>query len=279
MNTIYLNGEFLPLAQACISVQDRGFIFGDGVYEVIPVYEGQLFRLSQHLQRLERSLDKIRLANPLTQSQWETTLHELIDRNGGGNQTIYLQVTRGEAERTHHFPATVKPTVFIRCNPFAIPTSDGVKVITAEDTRWSHCDIKSIALLNNVLLRQQAIEAQAVETILIRQGQVTEGAATNVFVVLEGIAITPPKNQFILAGITRELILELMQEVELPCREAVITESQLRQAEEIWISSSTRELSPVVTLDDQTVGNGQPGQLYTKVYSLFQTYKQRISHV
>ncbi len=278
MNTIYLNGEFLPLAQACISVQDRGFIFGDGVYEVIPVYDGKFFRLSQHLQRLAHSLEKIHLANPLTQAQWETILGELVERNGGGNQAVYLQITRGEAERTHHFPAKVTPTIFIRSNSFAIPTSAGVKAITLEDTRWSHCDIKSIALLSSVLLRQQAVEADATESILIRQGQVTEGAATNVFIILEGIAITPPKSQFILAGITRELILELMQEVELPCREEPITKSQLRYAEEIWITSSTREVSPVTNLDGQMVGHGQPGQLYTKVYSLFQNYKQRVFH-
>jgi D-alanine transaminase len=274
---VYLNGEFLPLEKAQVSVLDRGFIFGDGVYEVIPVYGGHLFRLQEHLQRLENSLNQIKLANPLTQQQWIETLETIVTRNEGEDQSIYLQVTRGPAKRNHNFPEKVVSTVFIMSEPLEPqPPSSGVKAITCTDTRGQFCNVKSIALLANVLLRQQAVEVGAAEAILIRESYVLEGAASNVFIVLDGIAITPPKSQFILPGITRDLILEAMQAVQLPCREANIAENQLRTADEIWITSSTREIVPVIRLDNQPVGNGERGPVWSKVWQIYQDYKQKL---
>lgn len=274
---VYLNGEFLPLSEARISVLDRGFIFGDGVYEVIPVYGGHLFRLQEHLQRLENSLKGIKLPNPFTFPQWLNILETIVVRNNGGDQSIYLQVTRGSAKRDHNFPEPVIPTIFIMSEPLkTLPPSNGEKVITCADIRWQYCDIKSIALLANVLLRRQAVEMEAIEALLIRDGYVMEGAASNVFVVIDGMTITPPKSQFILPGITRDLILEAMQAAQIPCREADISETQLRSADEIWITSSTREIIPIITLDEKPVGSGKPGPVWSQVWQIYQDYKQKI---
>ncbi|MEN8215434.1 MAG: D-amino acid aminotransferase [Pseudomonadota bacterium] len=274
---VYLNGEFLPLSEARIPVLDRGFIFGDGVYEVIPVYAGRLFRLQEHLQRLDNSLKGIKLQNPLTHQQWIEILETLVARNNGGDQAVYLQITRGPAKRDHNFPDHIVPTVLIMSEPTSpAPPSTGVKAITCADTRWQHCDIKSIALLANILLRRQAIEVGAAEAILIRDGYVMEGAASNVFIVDDGVAITPPKSQFILPGITRDLTLEAMQAAQLPCREASIHVAQLRSAEEIWLTSSTREILPVIRLDDKAVGKGNPGPVWTQVWQIYQDYKQNL---
>jgi D-alanine transaminase len=274
---VYLNGNFLPLEEARISVLDRGFIFGDGIYEVIPVYGGRLFRLPEHLQRLENSLQGIKLANPLTPPQWIETLETLVAHNHGGDQSLYLQITRGPAKREHNFPAQVTPTVFVMSEPLKTPPrSPGVKAITCMDTRWQRCDIKAITLLANVLLRQQAVEVGAVEAILIRDGYVMEGAASNVFIVHQGMAITPPKSQFILPGITRDLVLEVIQAAHLPCRETNIPVEQLYTAEEIWLTSSTREILPVITLDDKPVGPGRPGPVWSQVWQLYQDYKQTL---
>lgn len=274
---VYLNGEFLPLESAKISVLDRGFIFGDGVYEVLPVYNGQLFRLTEHLQRLENSLQAIRLANPLSRQQWIDILTTLVARNQSGDQSIYLQVTRGPAKREHNFPQLVQPTVFIMSEATPVnPPSPGVTAITCPDIRWQRCDIKSIALLANILLRQQAVDVGAVEAILIREGYVMEGAASNIFVVIDGIAMTPPKSQYILPGITRDLILEVMQANQLPYQEVAITEAQLRSADEIWVTSSVREILPITTLDENTVGSGKPGPIWSQVWQLYQNYKQQL---
>jgi len=275
MTIAYLNGEFLPLENAKISVLDRGFIFADGVYEVIPVYQGHCFELDRHLQRLDNSLNKIQLANPLSSNQWKTLLAELIEKNGNGHQSIYLQITRGVAIRDHKFPSVVNPTILLWSTPFIPPVaSSGVKVITCPDTRWLHCDIKSISLIANVLFRQQAIIAGADEALLIREGHVTEGAASNLFVVHNNIVITPPKNQFILAGISREVILTIMKKANIIYREENIPETLLRQADEIWLSSSLREVSPVTILDGKPVGTGKPGNMWSQVWKLFQQYKK-----
>jgi len=274
---VYLNGEFLPLEEARVSVLDRGFIFADGVYEVLPVYNGQLFRPQEHWHRLENSLKSIRLQNPLTKQQWLDILETLIARNNGGDQAIYLQITRGAAARVHNFPEHVVPTVFIMSEPISpSPKPVGVKAITCADTRWQHCDIKSIALLANILLRNQAVSVDAVEAILIREGYVTEGAASNVFIVVDSVAITPPKSQFILPGITRDLIIEAMQVAKLKVQEANIPENQLRTASEIWLCSSTREILPVINLDDTKVGTGQPGPVWSQVWQIYQDYKQKL---
>ncbi|MCK5717713.1 MAG: D-amino acid aminotransferase [Thiomargarita sp.] len=274
---VYLNGEFLPLEEAHVSVLDRGFLFGDGVYEVIPVYSGHLFRAQEHLHRLDNSLKSIKLQNPLTRSQWIHILDDIVTHNHGGDQAIYLQVTRGSAKRDHNFPEHIVPTVFVMSDPIEVlPPSKGVRAITTLDTRWQHCDIKSISLLSNILLRRQAIENGGVESILIREGYAMEGAASNVFIVDKGIVITPPKSTFILAGITRDLILEAMHASNISCCEANISESQLHAADEIWLTSSTREILPVITLDKHRVGTGKVGSVWAQVLHIYQQYKQTL---
>ncbi len=275
--TVYLNGEFLPTSEAKISVLDRGFIFGDGVYEVIPVYGGRLFRLAHHLDRLDHSLEGIRLANPLNHHAWQALLEKLVTLNGDGDQSLYLQVTRGVAKRDHSFPPDTEPTVFAMSSPVGpVPENlrEGVSAVTVEDFRWKLCHIKAIALLPNILLRQQAVDAGAAEAIMLRDGFVTEGAASNAFIVNNGVVLTPPKSNLLLPGITRDLVVELCQENGIPCVEGAISEMQLREADEIWLTSSTKEIIPVTRLDDQPVGKGQSGPLWQQLIDLYQRYKQ-----
>ena len=280
MGIVYLNGDFLPIERAQISVMDRGFVFGDGVYEVIPVYGGRLFRLEQHLQRLARSLAEIRLLNPLSGDEWRRCLQDLVARNGDGDQSVYVQITRGVAPRDHAFPKEVKPTLYAASSPLRPLTAEvaehGVAAISLPDIRWQRCDIKAITLLPNILLRQQAIDQGAVEAILVRDGQVNEGAASNVFIVKDSVLITPPKGPFLLPGITRDLILELAAAHGIANREAVISAQDLMDAEEVWLTSSTREILPVTRLDNRMVGPGKPGQLWRKMINLYQDYKQRV---
>jgi D-alanine transaminase len=280
MKTVYLNGQFLPADQACIPVLDRGFIFGDGVYEVIPAYGGKLFRLDEHLQRLQNSLDAVRIPNPLDQAAWGDMLDALIEHNGGGDQSLYFQVTRGSAQRDHAMPEKPTPTVFAMANPLH-PVSqaireNGVAAITLDDIRWQRCHIKAISLLPNILLRQEALDQGAAEAILIRDGHATEGAASNLFAVIDGILITPPKGPFLLPGITRDLILELAAAHGIPHREADITRNALQRAEEVWLTSSTKEILAVTQLDEQAVADGQPGPLYQRMLALYQDYKQQL---
>lgn len=281
MTTAYLNGSFLPLEDACIPVMDRGFLFGDGVYEVIPVYGRRLFRLTHHLQRLQNSLDGVRIGNPLTPAAWRELLEELVDRNSGDDQAVYLQVTRGVASRRDHaFPEDTRPTVFAMSNPLPAPldmaAAAGVHAVTLPDIRWQHCNLKAITLLPNVLLRQQAIDADSAEAILIKDGFATEGAASNIFIVSNGVLVTPPKGPALLPGITRDLIIELAAGSGQPYREASIPEAELHTAEEIWLTSSTREISPVVRLDNAVVGNGAPGPLWKQLFGRFQAYKDAV---
>lgn len=281
MSTAYLNGTFLPLDQAQVSVMDRGFLFGDGIYEVIPVYNGKLFRLAQHLGRLQNSLDGVRIGNPLSDTEWTEVLTELVARNADSKQAVYLQVTRGAAARRDHaFPADTRPTVFAMSTPApavsSIASEAGIKAITLPDIRWQKCDIKAITLLPNVLLRQQAIDAETAEAILIRNGYATEGAASNLFIVQNGVLVTPPKGPSLLPGITRDLVLELAAANGIPFREAGITEQALGQAEEIWVTSSTREISPVTHLNDSIVANGQPGPLWQRMIRLYQNYTEAL---
>ena len=281
MTYAYLNGSFLPLEEASISVMDRGFLFGDGVYEVIPVYGKRLFRLAHHLKRLQNSLDAVRISNPLTDGEWENILTGLIERNSGSDQAIYLQVTRGVvAKRDHAFPEDTPPTVFAMSAPAAasaeIASVAGIRAITLEDNRWKHCNIKAITLLPNVLLRQEALDTGAAEAILIKDGFAIEGAASNLFMVTNGILITPPNGPALLPGITRDLILELAVNNAIPYREADIPLEQLLTADEIWLSSSTREISPVVRLDDTTVGEGTPGPVWKRMITLYQDYKEAL---
>lgn len=280
MPIVYLNGKFLPDTEAFVPVLDRGFIFGDGIYEVIPVYGGRLFRLDEHLDRLQNSLDGIRLRNPHTAAEWANILQGLIDKNGGGDQSLYLQITRGVAKRDHAFPNNTAPTVFAMSNPLVTPAAEllkkGVAAITVDDIRWQHCHIKAISLLPNILLRQDALDQGAAEAILIRDGFATEGAASNLFVVLDGVLITPPKGPFLLPGITRDLILELAAAHGVPHREGDISRDDLDRASEIWFTSSTREILPATQLNGQPVGDGRPGPVFHRMIALYQDYKQHL---
>ncbi|KAF0192337.1 MAG: D-alanine transaminase [Gammaproteobacteria bacterium] len=278
-STCYLNGEFLPLADARIPVMDRGFIFGDGVYEVIPVYNGRAFRLAQHLDRLGNSLAAIRIDNPLAARQWQKIIGEIVDQNGNGDQSVYVQITRGVAPRDHAFPNPTVPTVFVTSSPLKKPTADmlaGVAALTLEDIRWQYCHIKAITLLANILLRQQAIDAGCIEAILTKNGLVTEGAASNVFVVTGETLVTPPKGPHLLPGITRDVILDLARANGIRCAERDIGRDELVAADEIWLTSSTREILPVTVLDGRPVGNGRPGPLWTRVLALYQQFKQTL---
>ena len=283
MNTgaiAYLDGDYLPLSEARISPLDRGFLFADGVYEVVPVYGGRTFRLTGHLRRLEQSLSGIRIANPHSPDEWTAIIEGLIARNGGGEQAVYLQVTRGVAPRNHAFPKAVSPTVFAMSQARPAPDSGhatAVEAITVEDIRWSRCDLKTIALLPNILLRQQAIEAGAYEAILIRDGRVTEGAASNVFVVdRDGHLLTPPADHHVLPGITRDVVLELAAEAGLPHAEATIDREGLAHAREIWLTSSTREIVPVARLDGRPVGDGVPGPVWHRLHTLYRAFTGRL---
>jgi D-alanine transaminase len=277
VRTVFLNGEYLPAEQAQVSVLDRGFLLGDGVYEVIPVYNGLPFRLKEHLQRLQRSLNGVRMANPYDEAGWSVIISKLVKQNGDGDQAVYLQVTRGVAPRDHVFPEGVEPTAFVMTNPIKpLPDwykQDGIKAITVNDIRWSQCDIKAITLLPNSLLRQQAQDAGAQEALLIRDGYMTEGSASNSYAVIDGVIFTAPKDEKVLPGITRDLVLELAQAAGMTYREEAVSEEQLCSADEIWISSSTRELLPVTTLDGQAVGTGKPGPLWQQLDARYQRYK------
>ncbi len=278
---VYLNGDFLPLAQARISVMDRGFLFGDGVYEVIPSYGGRLLRLEQHLERLGNSLRAIGMQPPLPSSQWAEILGRLIAQHPGTDQSVYLQVTRGVAEiRDHAMPDGAEPTLFAMTMPIKpMPpevVEQGVKAVTLDDVRWQLCHIKTTALLANVLLRQQALDQGAAEAVLIRDGQATEGAVSNLFVVTNGRLLTPPKGPLLLPGITRDLVLELAEDNAIPCAEAPVSETRLESADEIWLTSSTREILPVSQLNGRPVGGGRPGPLWIRMNRLYQAYKDRL---
>lgn len=280
-DTVYLNGVFLPLAQATIPVLDRGFMFGDGVYEVIPVYNGQAFRLDEHIQRLQASLAAVRIRNPLTTVAWRAMLLQLIAENKAlQDQSLYLQVTRGVAPRDQAFPPeSVAPTVFAMSMALQTPSTalvqSGVAAITALDIRWDRCNIKAISLLANVLLRQQAVDEAVAETIMLREGWLTEGSSTNVFVVAQDKLLAPPKSQHMLTGVTYDVILELAAAHGIASAVAPVSEAQLRSADEIWITSSTKEILAIISLDGQRVGQGQPGPLFQRMYALYQDFKNQ----
>ncbi len=276
--TVYLNGQYLPLNEAKISVLDRGFLFGDGIYEVIPSYSGHLFHFSEHMERLENSLSSIRLVNPYDRAQWLEILTPLLDTSR--DQSIYLQITRGvDSKRDHTFPEKTSPTVFVMCSnivPFA-KLDSGVKAISVDDSRWELCNVKATTLLANILLRQQAVEKGCAEAILVKDGYVTEGTASNIFAVIDGILITPPQGHEILPGITRNVILDIAKKNNIPYSEDIISLDALQTASEIWLTSSTREIIPVVQLDNEIIADGKPGPLWQTMNRLFQAYK-RASH-
>lgn len=275
---VYLNGEYLALSKAHISVLDRGFTFGDGVYEVIPAYGKNLFRLQHHLQRLDDSLAAIKIKNPLTAKQWQQSIEQLIQNNPYDDQSVYLQVTRGIAPRDHRFPHNENPTVFMMTSPQKKPSSEisitGISAITLNDNRWKNCHIKSISLLANVLLYQEALDKGAKEAILLRDGYATEGAASNLFIVQNNCMITPPKGPLLLPGITRDLIVEIAKQQNFCLKEQNISEAELLNAQEIWVTSSTKEIAPVTKLNDKIIGTGKPGPHWNKMMQAYQSYKQ-----
>ena len=281
----YVGGQYVPLSEARVPVLDRGFLFGDSVYEVLPAYRGRPFALREHLARLARNLRELSIANPHTDAQWGEIIARLLRDNGpeaGGSADllVYLQVTRGApAVRAHAFPSDTPPTVVGLCNALPIPGEaalrDGVGAITRPDIRWGRCDIKSTALLPNVLVVQAAREHGCNEVILHRDGRVTEGGSSNVFAVLGTSVITPSKTPEILPGITRDLLIELLRANKVPLQERRLTLTELRSAEEIWLTSSTREVLPVTRLDGEPVGSRKPGPLWKKAYALFQERKRR----
>jgi len=277
---VYLNGQFLPIEQAYVPVLDRGFMFGDGAYEVIPVYSRHAFRLREHLQRLENSLQGLRLTNLYSLAEWENLVLALIKRNQAEDQSLYLQVTRGVAPRNHAFPKGVTPTVFMMSNPLITPSKEqcenGVSAVSAVDIRWDRCDIKAIALLPNVLLQQMAVDVGSVETVLFRDGILTEGAASNIFAVEKGVILAPPKDHHMLPGITYDLLLELAEANDIPVNIGYFDEARIRAADELWISSSTKEVLAITSLDGKPIGNAKPGPIFHKMYKLYQDYKNRV---
>jgi D-alanine transaminase len=277
---VFLNSRFLPLEQATVPVLDRGFIFGDGVYELIPVYSRAPFRMDEHLARLERSLAAVRITNPYARDKWREIILALVAQQPWEDQGVYLQVTRGVAKRDHAFPAGVEPTVFAMSNPLVNPPQEivekGVAAVSAPDNRWLRCDIKSISLIGNVLLRQQSADAGAAETILFRDGILTEASASNVFVAKNGLLLSPPKSNLILPGITYDVVVEIARQLGMPLEFRDIRDAEVRAADELWVTSSSKEILAVVELDGKSVGDGKPGALFRRAWQGYQEFKRRV---
>jgi D-alanine transaminase len=281
----YLNGSFTPLNQAKVSVLDRGFVFGDGIYEVVPVYGRKLFRFDEHMERLSRSLAKVRIRNPYTPEQWLERIRPLVaalaDKTGAPDQLVYIQVTRGVALRDHVMPEGIEPTVFMMANPMKPPTAEqrhqGVACTTARDFRWERGDIKSISLLGNVLARQISADHGAVETVMFRDGYLTEAAASNVWVVHEGALLGPPKSEHVLEGIRFELLRESSEEAGIAYNQRPLPEADVRSADELLLSSATKEVLAVTHLDGEAVGHGamrgKVGPVYARLHEAYQRAK------
>ncbi len=277
---IYLNGRYMPIEQAMVPVLDRGFIFGDGIYEVVPVYSRVPFRLDEHLARLERSLAAVHIPNPYSREGWREIIGKIVAAQDYEDQSVYFQVTRGVAKRDHAFPQGVEPTVFMMANPLVTPSAEvverGGSAVSAVDYRWTRCDIKSISLIGNCLLRQLSAEVGAAETILFRDGQLTEASASNVFVVKGGVIQAPPKSRLILPGITYDVVVELAAGAGLPMRVGDMTEAEVRAADELWVTSSSKEVFAIVELDGKPIGDGTPGPVFRHMYRLYQDFKQKV---
>ncbi len=278
----HLNGDYLALAEARVSPLDRAFLFGDAVYEVVPVYGSRPFRLREHMDRLNRSLAGIRMQAPLSHPEWAELSRELISRNSAVDAHLYIQVTRGaEFGRNHAWPEGLKPTVFAYVTALEpVPRAyleNGVSAVTAADTRWARRDIKSTALLANILLKKLSLDAGAFETIMLENGQLTEGSSTTVHVVKHGVIHAPPNGHHILPGTTRDVVAELAVGLGLPFQSVRVTESELRSADEIWLAFSTRGVVPVTTLDGVAVGAGRPGPLFKRVSAAFADYAHRLA--
>lgn len=281
----YLNGQFLPLAEARISPLDRGFLYSDGVYEVIPVYSRHPFRIDEHLGRLQHSLDGIRLPNPHGDGEWRALILELIARTAFDDQLLYIQVTRGaDIKRDPCFPTGVPQTEFMFTSPLVPPSAaqreKGVAAVTTTDIRWSRCDLKSVALLPNVLARQMAADAGCAETIMFRDGYLTEGSSSNVFVVKDGVILTPPQDNLILPGVTCNVVLELAVAHGAPHEIRPLGEAEVRDADELWITSSSKEVLAIVTLDGKPVGHGdaagKPGPVTRRIHEWFCTFRDNV---
>jgi D-alanine transaminase len=283
---VFLNGRWLAPDQARVPVMDRGFLFGDGVYEVIPVYSRQPFRLAEHLARLQQSLDGIQLANPYRRDEWVGFVMQLAGEADWEDQSIYIQVTRGPmAIRNHAFPKEITPTVVLLAEPMHTPPdsqrAQGIAAVSAADIRWLRCDLKTTSLLANCLLRQLAVSAGCVETVLFRDGFLTEGSASSIFVVKDGVLLAPIKNHLMLPGITYDVVLELAAQHGLPHEVRDITEAETRAADELWMCSSTKEVLPIVELDGRAVGTrvgagGTPGPVFAQMYAWYQEFKAKV---
>lgn len=279
VNIVYLNGSYLPVENATVSVMDRGFLFGDGIYEVVPVFGNKLLRLDEHLTRLQNSLNRISLANPHHDDEWSEIFSDLLDKNAGEDRAVYLQISRGAyAKRDLSIKTEYPPTIFAMVLHVTPPDIDvvsaGISVITVDDFRWGACDIKSTSLVANVMLRQQATEANVDDAILIKDGMVSEGTASNVFLVKNNVLITPPAGHKLLPGITRDLVIEIAKNNAILVEEREISETELFTADEIWMTSSTREIAPVIRLNGEMVATGVAGQMWKRMMDLYQQYKQ-----
>ena len=278
---IYLNGDWMPIEEAKIPVLDRGFIFGDGIYEVIPVYGRKPFCAEGHLARMRRSLDAVRIRNPYSEARWNELITEMIRRQPFDNQAVYFQITRGVAKRDHAFPADTQPTVFMMSNPLATPSEEtyakGVSCITAQDNRWLRCDIKSTSLLGNVLMRQLAADQDAIETVMFRDGFLSEASASNVLVIKDGVIASPQKDNLMLGGITLDATIDLARQTGMPLEMRPISEAQVRAADELWLSSATKEVLAITRLDGKPVGHGagagRPGPLFARMRAAYQAAK------
>ena len=277
---VFLNGKFMPLEDAKVPVLDRGFIFGDGVYELVPVYSRVPFRLEEHLARLERSLGETRIRNPYARAQWREFIFRLIDAQAFDDQGIYFQVTRGVAKRDHAFPKNSEPTVFMMANPLVNPPAEQVEkggfAVSAQDNRWLRCDIKSISLIGNCLLRQLSAESGGAETILFRDGKLTEASASNVFAVKHGVILSPAKSHLILPGITYDVVTELAQANAIPIEFRDVSEAEVRGADELWVTSSSKEVLAIVELDGRKIADGRPGPLFRRMHQHYQEFKQKV---
>ena len=282
--TVYLNGQFLPIEDAKISPLDRGFIFGDGVYEVIPYYAGRGLRAVEHLKRLQRSLDELQIDNPYPIAQWESLLGALVDKNGGGNLGVYIQVTRGVAKRDFPPPKGLTQTVFMMANPLATPKAEiyenGISCVSLDDNRWLRCHIKATALLGAVMLKHEGNQAGGDEVVLFRDGYLTESSASNIAAVKNGVILCPPMDNLILPGITYELMIELARKNNMPLEIRRVHRREVKKADELWITSSTKEVVPIVKLDNLPIGHGEnagkPGPVFKQMKKLFDDYKRNL---
>ena len=277
----YLNGDYTPLNEARISVLDRGFIFGDGVYDVLPAYGLRLFAAEEHLARLDRSLAALRIPNPLSPGEWvaiaERLMHSFADQTGQTDQLIYIQVSRGVAPRDHAMLPGLRPSVFVMTNALVAPSEaqrrDGVACVSADDFRWQRADIKSTSLLGAVMARQISVDAGATETVMFRDGYLSEAAACNVWVVKDGRVMGPPKNRLVLQGIRYGLIEGFSRELGLPFELRQIGREEVEQADELMLSSASKEVLPITTLDGKPVGSGLPGPVYAQLHQAYQRAK------